>query len=695
MFQNNFNGGIISPIMFGRVEQQKYQSGLAACNNFIVLPHGAVEFRNGFEYVVHNLGGTGRQRIIPFIFSNEQAMAVILSPPYIYFSALGQMLLNAAGTDLYRIDCPYSSDDLQGLRYAQSGDIITITHRNHPPRLLKRLGASSWSIVSVSTGYGIATPQNVTAVANKPNTSGVQNSDYSYVVTAVKDKVESAKSSVVTVTNDITIRPNNNVISWSAVAGAERYRVYKLQSGLFGYIGETDQLTLKDDYIEADTFRTPPILRNPFLGGYPVAVSYIQQRKIYGGGTATPQLLNLSKATTEDEFSYSVPDLSDDAIQVKIAGRDGNGIQHIVPMNDLMIFTQGSVWKMPNNQAITIENIGIYIQTYTGSNECTPLLSDATCIFSSDQTGRIHELSMSSNKNGSYNTIDLSLFCPHLVDGYEIVDQAITRNPYTVAFFVRDDGSMIGLTYDPVQSIFAFHEHHTDGIIESVAVVPEEKQSCLYVSVNRGGVRFIERLKLRKSLDPKYENHLDCSIVITAQNPTKVFSGLDWLNGRMVKVLTDGAVYNEDARELVVNGVLTLDYEASVVVVGIPYDGHIETLPMFDVGSKTFNPVDMKNINGVYIRVYKSGSMFVSQSYTEIDNNLSQKRYISAETEIKARSDEDYDSPPILRTGIASTSIFGTPEKDLMVKISQKNPLPLQIQSIIIDYQGSTVIKKR
>ena len=687
MIQNNFNGGIISPVMYGRVDQQKYQSGLAGCKNFLVLPHGAVDYRNGFEYVAHNLGENKKQRIIPFIFSNEQAVAVIFSPPYIYFSVLGKMLLEGVGTELYSINCPYTEADLSGLRYAQSGDVITITHRNHPPQLLKRLGASNWSISALVMGYGLATPINVVATPNRLNTEANHLSDSKYVVTAIKDKVESGKSEIVIANNDLTVRPNSNTITWDAVTGADRYRVYKLQSGLFGYIGETDQLTLTDDYVESDTSRTPPLLRNPFVSSNPVAVSYIQQRKIYGGGTNTPQLLNMSRSTTEDEFSYSVPSLEDDAIQIKIAGRDGNGIQHIIPMNDLMIFTQGSVWKMPNNTAITIDNVGVYFQANTGSNECTPLLTDATCIFSSDQTGKIHELGMSSNKNGAYNTIDLSVFCPHLTDGFEIVDQAITRNPYTMAFFVRDDGTLIGLTYDPVQSIYGFHEHSTDGIIESIAVIPEQQQSCVYMSINRDGVRFIERFKLRKPLKSEYENHLDCSVVFESEVATNIFTGLDWLNGKDVKVLTDGAVYNEDAEPLIVDGQLTLDYDAKVIVVGIPYEGYIETLPLFDMSVKGYNPLAPKNISNVHMRVYRSGSMFVSQSYLEIEKSLAEKSFISKQTEIRARSDENYDSPPMLRTGIASTAIFQTPEKDLQIKVAQKNPLPLQIQAITIEYK--------
>lgn len=692
MFQNNFNGGIISPVMFGRVDQAKYQAGLAGCYNFIAIPHGAVEYRNGFEYVAHNLGNQ-KQRIIPFVFSNEQAVAIIFSPPFIYFSVLGKMLLENVGTALYKIDCPYLESELSGLRYTQSGDVVTLTHRNHAPKTLSRLGAASWAINTISGNPLLAAPISVTATPMRLNTEANHLIDYKYVVTAVNGKNESIKSAIVVANNDLTVKPNYNKISWSAVSNALRYRVYKLQAGLFGYIGETDQLELNDEYVEPDARRTPPLYRNPFLAGNPVAVSYIQQRKVYGGGTATPQLLNLSRSTTEDEFTYSVPSMDDDAIQIKIAGRDGNGIQHLVPMNDLMIFTQGSVWKMLNNSAITIDTIGVYNQSYTGSNECTPLLTDSTCIFSSDQTGKIHELSMSANRSGSYNTIDLSLFCPHLVDGYEIVDQAITRNPYTLAFFVRSDGALIGLTYDPMQAIYAFHEHHTDGIIESVAVVPEEQQSCIYLSVNRNGVRFIERFKLRKAQELKYENHLDCSIVVELPAASNQIEGLDWLNGLPVKVLTDGAVYNEKPEVLVVDGVLKLDYEAKIIIVGLPYQGYIETLPMFDVGSKTFSPVKHKLVTNVYLRVYNSTSIAMAQAYIDIDKSLGEKQYVGRKTQMRSRSDEDYGEAPRLRSGILESTIYCTQERDIQIRVFQENPLPLNIQAIIIDYSQPQDIK--
>ncbi len=679
--QNNFNGGIISPEMYGRSDQAKYQTGVADANNMLVLPHGALDFRNGFEFVSKI---TGPFRLIPFIYSDEQAIIVILNPPYAYFSTMGQMLLDGSG-NLLRVSIPYFPHELSGLRYAQSGDIITITHKDHRPRLLKRLGATSWSMTHAEFTTDIAAPA-AAGTAQNTNTENNHKIDHRYVVTAWKGTEESAKSNVVTLNNDLTVRPNTNTITWAAVAGADKYTVYKSQSGAWGRIAETVDLTLIDNYIEPDTTLTPSFVRNVFsgIGNYPVAVSYIQQRKVYGGGSQTPQVLNMSRSGTEDNFTYSIPTQDDDSIQFRIAGRDGNGIQHLVPMNDLLVLTSASAWKISATAAITPQDIMVYPQANTGANECTPLMTDSVCIFSSDQTGRIHELSMSANRTGAYQAIELSLMCPHLFDGFKIIDQAITRNPFTCAFFVRDDGQMIGLTYDPLQQVFGFHRHTTNGKIKTVAVIPEDTQSSLYLGIERNGEMFLERFRIRRTFDNATENHLDCSVVRTFATAQTTVTGLSHLNGKYVSVVADGTI--EADNHLVEDGEITIRNPSKTFIIGLPYDGYFDTLPLY-AAYQGFNPLKPKVITDVHFRVYKSASVFSAQYYLSESLTFLAKPFVAKATESKARLDEPYNTAPDLYTGLIQVPMYGTPQKDLQVRISQKNPLPLTVQAIHLEFK--------
>jgi hypothetical protein len=88
-----FAGGEITGEMFGRIDLDKYQVGLANCENFRVLPHGPAENRPGFEYVLQSGGQV--TRVIPFAYSAEQTMVLELSNQKIRFHTQGATLLES------------------------------------------------------------------------------------------------------------------------------------------------------------------------------------------------------------------------------------------------------------------------------------------------------------------------------------------------------------------------------------------------------------------------------------------------------------------------------------------------------------------------------------------------------------------------------------------------------------------------
>ena len=50
-FKQSFSGGEISPEMFGRIADNKFQQGAATMRNFIAKPQGPAQNRPGFAYV--------------------------------------------------------------------------------------------------------------------------------------------------------------------------------------------------------------------------------------------------------------------------------------------------------------------------------------------------------------------------------------------------------------------------------------------------------------------------------------------------------------------------------------------------------------------------------------------------------------------------------------------------------------------
>ncbi|WP_442777679.1 hypothetical protein ACQUGU_06550 [Acinetobacter baumannii] len=668
--QYSFNGGVISPDMFGRIDQAKYQTGVAKCKNYYVELFGGLVYRAGFRYVHHYPKSMGKMRLIRFVFSEEQAVVLAIRAGAVNFFADGGMLLDDNDQPL-EVALPYAEQHLMQLRYAQSADVITITHPDYPPRKIIRKGATEWMTEIVTVGYGLAQPQNLNGTVKKVNENGYIEREYVYQVTAVNDENESqasAKSPVLK--NDLTLSGNENILTWDAVPGATRYNVFKLRSGLASYIGETTELSFTDDYIETNGAITPPLIRNPFEF-YPMAVAYHGQRKVYGGGYKSPQWLRMSRTATDDNFGYHIPLQDTDSIQIRFAARDGNGVRHLVPMSDLLILTSGALWKMSADGAVTAASVNVNKQYSTGANDVTPVEVDGAAVFASDQTGHVHEVSLASGYNASfYQTIDLSIMCPHLFDGHKIVDCALLRNPLNIIYFVRDDGVLLSLTYEPQQQVWAWAEHHTDGKFLSLAEIPEDNQSVLYAFVERNGFYTIERMLTRQPLDMQDKCYLDSSIQYKG-NPTSTLTGLDWLEGQTVSVFADGGVKPNVKVE---NGTIKLPRELSNIWVGLGYEAEMQTLPIFQ---EQRSPVKPKVVNKAFLRVLDSQNILVGAN-----QDIEDRTPID---EFKPRSNERYGSPLKLYSGLVEVPVDSTYERDIQITVKHDKPLPMKLLALEVE----------
>jgi hypothetical protein len=505
--QRSFAGGEMSPEMFGRIDDVKYQTGAATMRNFVATPQGPAENRAGFAFVREVKDSTKRTRLIPFTYSTTQTMVIELSPGYIRFHTQGGTLLS--GGVPYEIANPYAEADLFDIHYVQSADVMTLVHPNYAPRELRRLGATNWTLTTINFGSPIAAPTGVTATRYIPASSSTNADTYetmSYVVTAITaDEIgESVSSSVASVTNNIFVTGATNTIAWSAVTGASRYRVYKLLGGLYGYIGSTTGTSIVDNNIAPDLSVTPPIYDNEFVstGNYPGAVSYFEQRRCFAGTINEPQKIWMTKSGTESNLSYGLPIRDDDRIEFRVAAREANTIRHIVPLTQLLLLTGSAEWRVSslNSDEITPTTISVRPQSYIGASNVQPVIINNALVYCGARGGHVRELGYNWQASG-FITNDLSIRSAHLFDNYEISDMAFAKAPIQMVWFVSTSGMLLGLTYTPEQQVGAWHKHDTDGIFESCTVVAEGNEDRLYVVVKRtiGGVtkRYVERMSSR------------------------------------------------------------------------------------------------------------------------------------------------------------------------------------------------------
>lgn len=328
--------------------------------------------------------------------------------------------------------------------------------------------------------------------------------DETYKVTAVDERgQESLGSDEYTVQDNILGSPGaSNRVTWNSVNGALSYNVYKKFNGTFGLIGRVDTepgattYSFDDDDIGVDPSQSLLIEDQQVEDSFqPRASARFEQRRCFGGSPALPRTLFMSRTGTESSFSYRFPVQPDDRIAVQVASREAHVIRHIVPVQDLILMTQQGEFRVTaiNSDAITPSTIAIRQQSYVGSNSVHPQIVNNSIVFCSERGGHARELNYKIENQG-YLTGDLSLRAAHLFDGFTLDDLAYSKAPIPVLWFVSSSGKLLCLTYIPEERVLAWHQHETDGAIESVCSVSEGNYDNLYVIVKRGDDRSVERI---------------------------------------------------------------------------------------------------------------------------------------------------------------------------------------------------------
>jgi hypothetical protein len=671
----SFAGGEVTPEFFGRIDDVKYQTGLAKCLNFIPLPHGPVANRPGFAFVREVKTSAKRTRLIPFSFSTTQTMVLEFGENYVRFHTDGGTILS--GGVPYEVATPYPEADLFDIHYVQSADVLTLVHPNHAPRELRRLGVTNWTLTTITFVPQISAPTGISVIATlAPSPNNLQH--YFYKVTAVGDDgIEESFASAAgqtNVQNNLLQTGAFNTVSWSAVTGALRYNVYKQDNGLYGYIGQTDGLTFKDDNITADLSQTPQQVNDPFsgAGNYPSAVSYYEQRRAFAGTINKPQNIWLTRSGTESNLAYSLPTRDDDAISFRVAAREANSIRHIVPLQDLILLTSSAEWRLQSSggDAITPTSVSVSPQSYIGANNVQPVIINNTMLYCAARGGHVREMGYNWQAGG-FLTGDMSLRAPHLFDSFNLVDMAYAKAPQPVCWFVSNNGKLLGLTYVPEQQIGAWHQHDTDGTFESIAVVAEGDEDVLYAvvrrTINGSSKRYVERMRSRQFVDPADAFFVDAGATYSGV-PADEISGLDHLEGKTVNILADGAVHPQ---RVVTGGQVTLDVEASKVQIGLPIIADLQTLPLaFE--TQALGQGRAKNVNKAWLRVYRSSGIFVGPNPNEL-------------VEAKQRTIEPYGSPPALKSEEISIVLTPTWADNGQIYVRQSDPLPLTIVSMTLE----------
>lgn len=404
--------------------------------------------------------------------------------------------------------------------------------------------------------------------------------------------------------------------------------------------------------------------------GYPMCANFFEDRLVFGGCKAHGQSFWLSKGGDYFNFGTSTPSMDTDALSGTLNGGQINGIKAMVPFDELIMLTAGGEHKVTgNNKALSPSNMLSRAQEYRGINDVEPVTVGSRIIYIQQQGSIVRDLAYSYDSD-KYTGDDINILAGHLFEHHKLVSMAYQQTPNSIVWCVRDDGLLLGLTYLKEQDVIAWHQHETfEGRFYDVASIAGENEDELWCVVERNGQYMLEKLAERDiSNNVEDQFFVDCGKQFNSETGISSVVGLDHLEGKNVTIVADGFVLPE---RVVENGTVDLEHIYHKVVVGIPIEAEMKTLPL-----------ELQTQNGTTLsqrkRVSKLMLLFKDSSggrFGLYDDRLD---------EIKWRSTEAYGQPIELFTGKQELNMPSASfEKTVQVIVKQREPLPMTILSIV------------
>lgn len=535
ILKNTFVGGEWSPSLYERTDLQKYYTACKTMKNFMIQPQGGAIKRGGTRFIAEVKDSTTDVRLIPFQFSVTQSYMLEFGDEYMrVFSDKGQVLLDStpaaynsettydtgdhvsySGVNYYsRVDSnignqpdisttewyalegeiveiptPYTEDMLSILKFTQSADILYLTHPSIAPQQLLRFDNDEWQIEAISFG-GTIDPPTALTMTGSSNT---------YTVTAISEDDGSESEIASSTTGD-----PGNTLTWTVSTGALYYKVYEIVNDIPFYLG----LAQNDSYViasgaEPDLNKTAPSAETIFnsTDNYPGSCAFYQQRLLFARTNNKPQTFWGSQTGSYTNFNKSIISQDDDSYEFTIASGEVNEIKALTPLTDLIIGTTGAEWKANSGttSSIATNNITLNPQSRYGSDDLKPLIIGNNVMFIENSNDLVRNFLFLDDRQ-AYQGSDLNILAKHLVENYNIVSWGYQKEPYKTIWCVRDDGALLGLSYDLENQITAWHQHDTDGkFLDVESIVNINGDTDVYLVIERiiGGTfkKYVEILE--------------------------------------------------------------------------------------------------------------------------------------------------------------------------------------------------------
>ena len=159
--QRAFAGGELTPAMWARIDQEKYQHGLKTARNGFIMRQGGFENRPGTNMIAPQLAGTNKIRLIPFVFSNSVSYVLEFGGDgagngYVRPFRAGEPVMS--GGNPYYFASPYDWTDLPNIQYVQSENVLYMACFGHDVMNLTCNSDTDWFFEPLETTPSVPQP---------------------------------------------------------------------------------------------------------------------------------------------------------------------------------------------------------------------------------------------------------------------------------------------------------------------------------------------------------------------------------------------------------------------------------------------------------------------------------------------------------------------------------------------------------
>lgn len=559
---------------------------------------------------------------------------------------------------IYEISSPYASADLFQLKFAQSADVMYITHPSHEVEKLSRTGHTSWTLADIDFVDGPYLDANATTTtfSTSAHTVGTGRTLTASAVTGI----------------------NSNTGFQTTDVG----RLVSFRDGygkITGYTSTTE-VTIEILIDMGSTSSSTDWSLGSFSDttGHPSCVTFFEQRLVFAGTSDQPQALFFSKSGQYENFTAGTNDT--DAMIYTIASNKVNAIRFLSAQRSLIVGTVGGEFVVSasgTTQPITPTNVQIQRQSSYGAANVDAVQIENVTMFLQRAKRKIRELTYNLNID-QYQATDLTLLAEHITEG-GIIEMSYQQEPDSVLWCVRNDGTLLGFTYARAEQVTGWHRHIIGGsfssgnaVVESVASIPtEDNEDEFYMivkrTINGATRRYVEYLTLFDyGTDQEDAFYVDSGLTYSGSAVTTI-SGLDHLEGETVTILANGATH---ADKTVSSGAVTLDRSATKVHIGLPYTSTLQTMRAESGGEGGTSQSKDKRIHEVTLRLHETVGV-------EVGPNLNDMERIPFRS-----SAASMDAAVPLFTGDKQVEFRDDFNTDGFVFVRQTQPLPLTVISI-------------